>query len=1025
MPSPDSAYSNPPAKPSHTVREENIEYGFIGKLQGLKYEYRADIRDRAALEKNFREKFQQLNRVSLTDGEFSRLLEEITTPDVFTAARTLRERNSFTRDDGTPLNYTLVNIKDWCKNSFEVINQLRINTDYSHHRFDVILLINGVPVVQIELKTLGINPRRAMEQIVDYKNDLGNGYSRTLLCFLQLFIVSNRDSTYYFANNNARHFAFNAEERFLPIYQFADVDNKKITHLDDFADSFLSKCTLGEMLSRYMVLISSEQKLLMMRPYQIYAVKAIVDCIHQNCGNGYIWHTTGSGKTLTSFKASTLLKDNPDIEKCLFVVDRKDLDRQTREEFNKFQEGSVEENTNTGTLVRRLLSDDYADKVIVTTIQKLGLALDENSKRNQQRKNNDQLTYKEQLAPLRDKRIVFIFDECHRSQFGDNHQAIKDFFPKAQLFGFTGTPIFEQNATLQKIEGEQASMRTTIDLFQKQLHAYTITHAIEDANVLRFHVDYFKPEGNNAPQPGANLAKRAVVEAILSKHDKATNERRFNALLATASINDAIEYYGLFQTIQAEKKAAYPDWVPLNIACVFSPPAEGDQDVQQIQEDLPQEKEDNAIEPEKKKAALKAIVADYNARYGSNHTLSEFDLYYQDVQKRIKDHQWPNEDLRKADPKILHHKIDITIVVDMLLTGFDSKFLNALYVDKNLKHHGLIQAFSRTNRVLNGTKPYGNILDFRQQQDAVDAAIALFSGEKTGPQAREIWLVDKAPVVIKKLEDAVQKLDDFMQSQGLDCAPAAVSNLMGDDARAAFVSCFKEVQRLKTQLDQYTDLSADNAADIERILASDDLQSFRGAYLETAQRLKASKGKSTGDPNANANLEQLDFEFVLFASAVIDYDYIMSLIAKFSAQGPEKSKMSREQLIGLIAADAKFMDEREDIAEYIGTLKAGEGLSEVAIREGYRRLKTDKQSKDLADVAQRHGINTVALQSFVESILQRMIFDGEQLGDLMAPLGLGWKARSQKELALMDDLTPLLKKRAQGRDISGLNAYES
>jgi len=377
------------------TQERLIEEQFIAKLRGLKYEYREDIRDRAALEQNFRAKFEALNRVTLTQGEFSRLLEEIISPDVFTAARTLRERNSFTRDDGTPLNYTLVNIKDWCKNTFEVINQLRINTDNSHHRYDVILLINGVPVAQVELKTLGINPRRAMEQIVDYKNDPGSGYTRTLLCFIQLFIVSNRDSTYYFANNNARHFAFNAEERFLPIYQFASEDNKKITHLDDFADSFLVKCTLGEMISRYMVLIASEQKLMMMRPYQIYAVKAIVNCIHQNCGNGYIWHTTGCGKTLTSFKASTLLKDNPDIEKCLFVVDRKDLDRQTREEFNKFQEGCVEENTNTARLVRRLLSDDYADyadKVIVTAIQKLGLALDENSKRNKQRKNNDQLT---------------------------------------------------------------------------------------------------------------------------------------------------------------------------------------------------------------------------------------------------------------------------------------------------------------------------------------------------------------------------------------------------------------------------------------------------------------------------------------------------------------------------------------------------------------------------------------------------------------------------------------------------------
>ncbi len=1013
-------YDHMPATPAKGVKEEHIEYGFIGKLQGLKYEYRPDIRDRAALERNFREKFEALNRVHLSDGEFTRLLDEIVTPDVYTAARTLRERNAFTRDDGTPLNYTLVNIKDWCKNSFEVVNQLRINTDYSHHRYDVLILINGVPCVQIELKTLGISPRRAMEQIVDYKNDPGNGYSKTLLCFLQLFIVSNRTETWYFANNNARHFAFNADERFLPIYQFADEANKKITHLDHFAETFLPKCTLGEAISRYMVLVASEQKLLMMRPYQVYAVKAIVDCIHQNCGNGYIWHTTGSGKTLTSFKASTLLKDNPDIEKCLFVVDRKDLDRQTREEFNRFQEGCVEENTNTGALVRRLLSDDYADKVIVSTIQKLGLALDENSKRNKQRSKSGQATYKEQLEPLSHKRIVFIFDECHRSQFGDNHEAIKTFFPKAQLFGFTGTPIFEKNATAKQFEGEEGQFKTTEDLFPKQLHAYTITHAIEDANVLRFHVDYFKPEGKNPPKPGEPLAKKAVVEAILAKHDTATAGRRFNAVLATASINDAIEYHALFADIQKAKQAAVPDFQPLNIACVFSPPAEGNADVKQLQQDLQQEKADNEEDPEGKKAALKAILADYNARYGTNHSIGEFDLYYQDVQKRIKDQQWPNADFPHAK------KIDITIVVDMLLTGFDSKYLNTLYVDKNLKYHGLIQAFSRTNRVLNGSKPYGNILDFRQQQDSVDAAIALFSGEKATEEERQIWLVDKAPVVIQKLDAAVQKLADFMQTQGLPCAPEAVPQLKGDDARAAFIKAFKEVQRLKTQLDQYTDLTTDNAAAIEAILPREDLQAFRGVYLDTAQRLKAQQGKSpqgADDTSAANEVDQLDFEFMLFASAVIDYDYIMGLMSRFT-QSAGKHTMTKDELIGIIAADAKFMNERDDIAAYINTLKAGEGLSETAIREGYLRFKKERDSAELAAIATRHGLAAPALQAFVDHTLQRLILDGERLSDLMAPLDLGWKARAQAETALMAQLMPLLNKRAQGREISGLSAYE-
>ncbi len=1015
--------------------ESQLEEKLIEKLVGLKYEFREDIRDRASLEKNFREKFDALNQVKLTDTEFPRLLDEVVAPDVFTAARTLRERNSFTRDDGTPLNFTLVNIKDWCKNTFEVVSQLRINTDYSHHRYDVILLINGVPVVQIELKTLGITPRRAMEQIVEYKNDPGNGYTRTLLSFMQLFVVSNRTDTWYFANNNARHFAFNADERFLPVYQFAEPNNKKVVHLDDFADKFLAKCTLGAMISKYMVLIASEQKLLMMRPYQIYAVQNIVKCIDDNDGNGYVWHTTGSGKTLTSFKASTLLKGNDKIAKCLFVVDRKDLDRQTREEFNKFQPGCVEENTNTYALVQRLVSDDYADKVIVTTIQKLGLALDKDSKRNTQRKGDGKQTYAQILKPLQDQRIVFIFDECHRSQFGENHKTIKEFFPKAQLFGFTGTPIFEQNATARQINGEVQTLRTTVDLFQRSLHEYTITHAIEDQNVLRFHVDYYKPQGKEI-KPGETLAKRAVIDAILDKHHAATGDRKFNAILATASINDAIEYYALFDALQNGRKFADPDFVPLNIAAVFSPPAkaladdknnpnpDGAADVRQIQEDLIQENEDNKEKPEEKKKALESIIADYNQRYGTNHSVYLFDLYYQDVQKRIKDQQYPDEDFRKIDPDGRHqHKIDITIVVDMLLTGFDSKYLNTLYVDKNLKNHGLIQAFSRTNRILNASKPYGHILDFRNQQAEVDAAIALFSGASAA-KAREIWLVDKAPKVIQQLKTAVTELQAFLKSQGGEGKPQDVPNLKGDDARAGFLNKFKEVQRLQTQLDQYTDLTAEDRQAIESILPKDDHRAFKGVYLETAQRLRDQRNKVGDEKKPAAVVDQLDFEFVLFASATIDYDYIMSLIARFSGQPAGKQSMSRDQLIGLIAADAKFIDERDAITEYVRSLETGKPLTEKAVRDGYQQFKAEKNAAELAGLATRHGLGVASLQTFVDMVLQRMIFDGQQLTDLMEPLGLGWRDRRERELALMADLLPLLNKRAAGREISGLGAYE-
>ncbi|MCB4776415.1 MAG: type I restriction endonuclease subunit R, partial [Sulfurovum sp.] len=956
-----------------SVKESDIELDFIKKLKELKYTYRKDIRDKLALEANFRQKFQELNRVNLTDNEFNRLLEEIVSPDVFKTSKRLRETNTFEREDGTPLHYTLVNTKDWCKNSFEVINQLRINTKDSFHRYDVILLINGLPLVQVELKTLQISPRRAMQQIIKYKNDAGNGYANTLLCFMQLFIVSNLSNTWYFANNNTKHFNFDSDERFLPIYQFADKDNKKIVELNAFSDAFLCKCKLAEMISRYMVLVQSEEMLMMMRPYQIYAVEAINECIEENRGNGYIWHTTGSGKTLTSFKASTLLKENKEVEKVLFVVDRKDLDRQTREEFNRFQEKCVEENTNTFSLVERLLSTDYADKIIVTTIQKLGLALDSANKKN----------YKEKLEPLANKRIVFIFDECHRSQFGKNHNAIKEFFPNSQLFGFTGTPIFEDNATTVTIEGEEATLKTTVDIFEKELHNYTITHAIDDGNVLKFHIDYYKLDTKDSSNYTQSHANKAVAKAIVEKHDKVTANKKFNTVLATSSINHAIDYFHYFQELEHD----------LNITCLFTPPAEGNKDIAQLQEDLPTEAQDNNSEPKKKKEALKKIIEHYNKMFKTNHSISEFDDYYQDVQTRIKNQKYPNSDLPHEQ------KLDIVIVVDMLLTGFDSKFLNTLYVDKNLKYHGLIQAFSRTNRVLNDTKPYGNILDFRSQQDAVDKAIVRFSNNQEKP--KEIWLVDDALTTIEKFKEATKKLDEFMSKNGLENTPQEVANLKGDEARAEFINTFKEIQRLRTQLDQYTDLKQEELEAIEQSMPNDTLRAFKSMYLETAKQLqtKRDKGEATSEV-----VGQLDFEFVLFASTLIDYDYIMSLIAKYAQNEPKKQKMNKEQLISLLKSNANLLEEQEDMIAYINTLEVGKGLNEQEIKEGYEKFQEAKNSKAIEKLAQKTGIEPKSLKSFIDKILDRYIFDGEALTDLLAPLNLGWKTRRLKELELMEEL---------------------
>lgn len=988
------------------AREKQIEEKFIEILSNLKYSYRSDICDRQSLEQNFRKKFDTLNRVHLTDAEFNRLLEEITDSDVFISSKRLRERNTFFREDGTPLQYTLVNTKDWCKNEYEVINQLRMNTRNSFQRYDVIILINGLPIVQIELKDHGISPRRAMQQIIDYKNDVGNGYTNSLLCFMQLFVVSNQSRTYYFINNNNQHFNFNADEQFLPVYQWADENNNKISNLEDFSELFLAKCKLGKMISRYMVLVASEQKLLIMRPYQIYAVDAIMNCITENRGNGYIWHTTGSGKTLTSFKASTLLKDNEDIEKCMFVVDRKDLDKQTREEFNKFQDGCVEENTNTDSLVERMLSDDYADKIIVTTIQKLGIALDPKNRNN----------YYEDLLSLKDKRIVFIFDECHRSQFGENHKAIKEFFPKAQLFGFTGTPIFEENATYTQITGEQAQYKTTKDVFQKQLHSYTITNAIDDNNVLRFHVDYFKPEESDYLQSEAHR-KRAIAETIIKKHKAVTGDYRFNALFATSSINDAIDYYNILKTIVQNGE-------DLNIACVFSPPAEGNKDIMQIQEDLEQERKDNEIEPDKKKKALETIIKDYNKQYDTNYSISEFDAYYQDLQQRIKNQKYSNSDYARKN------KIDIVIVVDMLLTGFDSKYLNTLYVDKNLKHHGLIQAFSRTNRILNDTKPYGNILDFRGQQEAVDTAIALFSGEKDPEQARQIWLVESAEVINKKYKQAISELRDFMSSYNLDFKPSEVVNLKGDEAKAGFINCFKEVQRYKTQLSQYTDFEqplivSEAQADygLSNELSEDELSAFRCVYLDLAHELKLKRDNNKKE-YTDPIIENLDFEFVLFSSALIDYDYIMNIIAQYTSS-PSKIKLTKEQLISLVASNANLIDERNDIIAYIESLEGVNGRTEQEIKEEYNVFKNEKFAKELMNIADRHKLSVASLQSFVKNIVDRKIFDGDKLSELVEPLELGWKERTKTETDIMKDLIPLLKRMAEGQKISGLSAYEN
>ena len=916
----------------HPQKESQIEQHFIRHLEGLGYKYCKNIKDRASLEANFRNKFEALNNVRLTDGEFKRLMDNIVSSDVYKASKTLRDKVEVVHDDGTTQFYPLVNLQNWCKNDYEVINQLRINTHSSYHRYDVIILVNGLPLVQVELKAHGVSPRVAIKQIVDYKNDHENGYEHTLLAFMQLFIVSNEADTFYFANNPKEALTFDEKEQFLPICRWADEQNKKVANLHEFAREVLRKCTLGELISRYMVLVETERKLLIMRPYQIYAVKKMVECIENNSGNGYIWHTTGSGKTLTSFKAATLLKDNPHIAKCLFVVDRKDLDKQTREEFNKFQKDCVEENTNTGELVRRMLSDEYKDKIIVTTIQKLGLALDKKNQR---------------LDKLRERfagqRVVFIFDECHRSQFGEYHRAIRDFFPRAQLFGFTGTPIFAENATRTKIEGREASALTTEDIFQKPLHTYAITHAIEDKSVLPFDVSFYRLQRDGSFDTG-NVPKKIIVEKILEVHDKVSDNRRFNALFATASINDAIEYCQIFDQIQLEREKD-PTFKPLRIACLFSPPAEGNRDIMQIQEELDQERQDNRVDPLGKKEALRRIISMYNQTYNTQHCIEEFDRYNSDVQQRIKRQGRNVEPKKQKEEK--KQWIDITIVVDMLLTGFDSKYLNTLYVDKGLQYHGLIQAFSRTNRVLNDRKPFGKILDFRAQSaDALNTAVKLFSGERDkSKDAAKIWLTKSAEEVVELLDVAVQRLYTMMKSHGLEPEPEEVPNLKGDAARAEFVEIFKDVQRPILQLDQYIDIPPELQARINAIMPPEKRLAFRTAYLELGRELRQKGAAESPDDASDPTdvMQDIDFELVLFASAIIDYDYIISLIARMvNEEEPERREVTREEIIALLRSHSNLPEDREDILEFVRHPEAINGRTADEISDEFRRFREAK-----------------------------------------------------------------------------------
>jgi len=670
--------------------EAQLETDLVKRLTGLGYAS-VTLPDMPAMQANLRAQLGKHNGVTLSDAEFAKVLNHLDKGNVFEKAKTLRGRMQLTRDDGTPLYLQLLNTQEWCQNQYQVTTQVTV-TGHHKTRFDVTLLINGLPLVQIELK-------EAFNQINRYQR---HSYwsENALFQYVQLFVISNGVNTKYYANNR--------NQDFKQTFFWAEKDNTLITQLDAFADVFLEKCHVSKMISKYIVLHESDKVLMVLRPYQYYAVEAIDARVKAGRKNGYIWHTTGSGKTLTSFKAAQVLIENPKVDKVVFVVDRADLDYQTTKEFNHFSDGSVDGTDNTKALVGQLGGDT---KLIVTTIQKLNTAISRDR-------------YEGPLQGVKDARVVFIFDECHRSQFGDTHKRIVQFFSKAQMFGFTGTPIFADNAV---------GKRTTKNLFAECLHKYVITDAIADENVLRFSVEYWgklkRKDGSLIDEdvPAINVREffdnldriNGVVDWIIQNHDRKTHNKQFSAMLCVSSVDALTAYYEAFQ----RKKEAGEHH--LRIATIFTyGPNEADPDADGLIGDPDLNVADLPVDVHKRDK-LENFVADYNAMYQTKETVKDsagFYTYYNHLSKRLKE-----RDRKDALDK---DRLDILLVVNMFLTGFDAKKLNTLYVDKNLKYHGLIQAFSRTNRILGQLKSQGNIVCFRNLKPKTDEAITLFSNKE-------------------------------------------------------------------------------------------------------------------------------------------------------------------------------------------------------------------------------------------------------------------------------------------------------
>ena len=773
--------------------------------------------------------------------------------------------------------------------------------------------------MQIELKRRGCEMAEAFHQITRYKRDsFTSGHG--LFQYLQLFVISNGVNTKYFANN--RLDALNLKQTFF----WADADNNKITRLNEFADTFLEPCHLAKMISKYIVLSESDKALLVLRPYQFYATERIIKRVENSRKNGYIWHTTGSGKTLTSFKASQLLKDLPDVEKVLFVVDRKDLDHQTKKEFNSFSANSIDGAENTRSLVEQLTS---STKLIVTTIQKLNNAIKKDR-------------YKKKMQTLQDKRMVFIFDECHRSQFGETHKAINNYFNDIQLFGFTGTPIFADNAVKNEL-----GKRTTKELFGECLHQYVITDAIRDENVLRFSIEYVgrykeKKEGslNFVDIEVEDIDKKEVLESdqriekitdyIIDHHKLKTHNKSFTAMLCCSSVDALIKYYDYFQKKKEQGRHS------LNIATIFSYAANEELDVEQKpeQSDLPQAAEGNDESYYHKKDKLAQYIDDYNQQFQTSYSLKQingFENYYHNISKRVK-----NKD------------IDILIVVNMFLTGFDSKPLNTLYVDKNLKHHGLIQAYSRTNRILDKKKSHGNIVVFRNLKQLTDEAIALFSDKN----AKEDILMEPYEDYLKAFEEAYQNLMKITPEVD------SVNDLKDEEEIEEFVRAFRDLMRVQNALTSFTDFNFDDLDMDEQTFVD-----YKTKYLDIKDRISS----QSNEEHKASILDDIDFELELMHRDEINVRYILNLLDQLKDENEEQQHNKRKQISDLLAADVNLRSKKELIEKFIEEQVVNGNIENV--HEAFEIYWDQEKAKAFHELCKTENLNEDKLEKIIKEKL--------------------------------------------------------